>query len=307
MSGELSLRFSAQAQVDMRRITGEFADLQRQLASGVRANDLQGFGGASSQILSARSMKASTEAQIQLRTELDARFGVQTAALGQVADAAGDLALAIRQAISANDGRGIATSLELAFNSAVSALNESWNGQPLFAGERQGDGPIRIATLDELLSAVTPDALFNEAARNQVIDVGESAPIVLSAKASTLSQGLFDTLRTLKQLIVSSGGSLGQPITPLQESQLFDIVADLDAHAESFTNEEGRTGQLQKRFEADLERLQARSNLLTKELGERADADLAEVSIRLNSLMAQYEASAKTFVDLSRLSLLNYL
>jgi hypothetical protein len=42
----LTLRFFTQAQQDVRRITGELGELQRQIASGAKANSLQGFGGA---------------------------------------------------------------------------------------------------------------------------------------------------------------------------------------------------------------------------------------------------------------------
>ena len=131
--------------------------------------------------------------------------------------------------------------------------------------------------------------------------------MTISAKASDLSQGLFDTLRDLKLLLNASGGTIGQPISPSQQAELLNIVSQLEAHAATFNTEEGRAGQLQKRFEGELVQLQERSNLLVKEIGDQADADLGQVSVRLSSLMVQYEASAKTFAELSRLSLLDYL
>jgi flagellin-like hook-associated protein FlgL len=83
-----------------------------------------------------------------------------------------------------------------------------------------------------------------------------------------------------------------------------DALAD---QANTFTNEEGRAGQLQKRFEGELMQLEERSNLLVKEIGAEADADLGQISIQISTLLVQYEAAAKTFADLSRLSLLDYL
>ncbi len=307
MSGEISVRFASQAQLDIRRITAELADQQRQIASGARANDLQGFGAASGRLLNARSLRSNVDARASILNELNARLGVQSSALGQVADASRSLALGIRQAISANDGRGVATELSMTFASVVNALNENWNGQPLFAGERQGGGPIRIASLDELLTATTPAALYNEAARSQVVDIGESLPIVASPKASAISEELFDAMRSLHQMIVNVGGSLGQPIAGPQETMLLEFADTFDAQATAFNNEEGRSGQLQKKLEDEQVRLGERSDLLTKVIGDYADADLGEVSIRISALTAQYEAAAKTFVDLSRLSLLNFL
>lgn len=307
MSGAMTLRFSTQAQQDIRRITNQLADLQRQVASGERASDLQGFGGASSRLLSAQTMKSASDARMSIIDQLQARFGVQGAALGQVADAARMLSQSIRSAISSNDGRAISTELDLSFVSVVLALNETWNGQPLFAGERQIGRPVKINTLDELMAATGPDDIFDEAARHQTVDLGVGEPVSLAAKASELSQGLFDTLKSLKGLLNTSGGTIGQPITEPQRLQLQAFVEQLDAEATKFTSEEARAGQLQTRFESERVRLQERSNLLLKEIGEQADADVAMVSVQLSVLLAQYQASAKTFSELSKLSLLDYL
>lgn len=307
MSGPLTFRFTSQVQFDVRRISGELADLQRQIASGAANDDLAGFGSGSSRLLSARALRSNADAQLSVISQLQARFSVQGAALGKVSDAASDLALAIRTAVSANDGRGLDTSLELSFAATVSSLNETWNGQPLFAGERQGGGAVRVQTLDQLATATTPDLLFDEAERPQIVDLGVGGATVLAAKASDLSQGLFDTFRDMHAMIEGAGGEIGQPITPTQRDALLAYATQLDAHAADFVNEEARAGQLQKRLTSDADRLQSQSDLLTKEIGEQADADLAEVSIRLSALMTQYEAAAKTFSELSRLSLLDYL
>lgn len=303
----LSYRFFTKAQQDVRRITGELGDLQRQVASGTVADTLQGFGAASGRLLNAQSMRKAVDARASVVNQLQARFGVQAAALGQVSNASGDLALSLREAVAANDGRGVATALSLAFSSAVSALNETWNGAPMFAGERASGRPIKVETLQELQAASQPDDIFDEAERHQSVQIDAGPPVRLAAKASEVSSELFDSMSSLQTLLDDFGGQLGQPLSGVTTTQLLAFAADFEAHAARFTNEEGRTGQLQKRLEDEAARLQVRSDLLTKEVGEQADADLAEVSIKLNSLMTQYEAAAKTFTELSQLSLLRYL
>lgn len=307
MDGALTLRFSTQATLDIKRITRELSDLQRQVASGAAANDLRGFGGASAQLLNAKGLKSSSDARGSVLNQLQARFGVQGAALGQVAQSSNLLAQSIRDAISANDGRGIALEMEMSFAGMVSALNETWNGQPLFAGERQGNGPVRVTSLAQLIAASGPDDMFDEAERHQTLDLGSGAPITLARKASELATPLFSTMASLKTLVDSQGGSIGQPITESMRLQLQTIADSLESHAGEFTNEEGRAGQLSARFTSEQVRLQERSNLLLKEIGDRADADLAIVSVQLNALMVQYQAAAKTFSDLSKLTLLDYL
>lgn len=307
MTGAVTLAFINQSMSDLRRLTDQMTDLNRQMSTGAKHHDLKGFGGSSSRLLSARTLMTQSDSRASLLQQMQARFGVQGAALGQVADASTTLSQSIREAISANDGRGISTELSLSFASVVQALNEKWNGQPMFAGERQEGNPLRINTLEELTTAITPDALFDEAARHQVVDLGAGAPTVMAAKASELSQPLFDAMRELKALLDASGGTIGQPISLSQQNELLQIADALAAQAVSFTNEQARTGQLQNRYEIEDIRLQERSDLIKKEIGEQADADGGEVAMRLSTLTLQYEASAKTFAELSRLSLLDFI
>lgn len=306
--GFLTLRFSTQAQLDIRRLTRELSDLQRQVASGHKANDLRGLGGGAARLLNAQTLKANADARGSAITQLEARFGVQAAALSQVANAADTLAESIRNAISSNDGRGLETELMLAFSSSVAAMNETWNGQPLFAGERMGSsGPIRISSLDELVAATGPEDIYDEAARPQTLDFGAGPPIPLASRASELAPTLFSAFSSLKQMIDGAGGELPAPMTAAQREQLQFLANQLDDAARVFTNAEGRAGQLEHRFTSERTRLQERSNLLLKEIGDQADADIAMVSVRISSLLVQYEASAKTFSDLSKLTLVDYL
>lgn len=307
MDGAMTVRFTTQAQSDIRRITTELAELQAQIASTKQATDLRGYGSASTHLLTAAGMKASVDARGSVIDQLGGRFDVQAASLNQAASSTRGLALSIREAIAAGDGRGISTELGFAFSSVVSAMNQVWNGQPLFAGERQNGAPVTVTTLDGLAAAASASTIFDEAVRNQVLDLGTGSPIELAGKASDISTGAFEAMRQLKQLIDAAGGAIGQPIDSATAGTLMSIVSQLEAGANTITNEEARTGRLQAHLEEERTRLTQNSDLLTKEIGAQSDADMAQVSIKLNMLMAQYEAAAKTFSDLSKLTLLKYL
>jgi len=297
---------TTQIRLDLARMGQQLTDIQNQIGSGARASDLKGFGGLAGALLSTQSLKAAADSKSSVIDQLQARFDVQGAALQQVAGGARALALSIRTAISANDGRGVGTDLELNFSSIVTALNQTWNGQPLFAGERQTGVPVKINSLQELTASTGPSDIFDEAARTQTIDLGTGAPIVLAKKASDMSQGLFDAMKSLQQLVTATGG-LGQPISSANVASLQAIAAQLDTQASAFDTESGRAGQIQTQLTTQSTQLQAQSDLLTKEIGDQRDADPAALSVQLNLLMTQYQASAKVFADLSKLTLLNYL
>ena len=119
MNGALTLRFTTQAAMDIQRMTRELSDLQRQVASGAVSNDLRGFGDGASRLLNAQSLKANAEARAAAVNQLEARFGVQAAALSQVAASASLLgAKHPRRAELQRRRRGIAVELDMAFTSS---------------------------------------------------------------------------------------------------------------------------------------------------------------------------------------------
>ncbi len=303
----LTLRFNTQAQLDIARITRELTDLQRQVASAVKSNDLSGYGVGASRLLNTRGLVELTDARAGAALQLESRFGVQASALGQGAEAAFNLAQALREAISGDNLDAVSTELTVAFASSVSALNETWNGQPLFAGERLTGRPVRVVSLDELVAAAGPEDIYEEAGRSQVIDLGPGARLELADKASDLSGDLFDAFRELKLLTDSWGATPPDPIPSALRTQLQDIATRLDGARDTLIGAQGRAGQLENRLIAERQRLTDRSTLLQKEVGDQADADPAQLSIQINTLLAQYQATAKTFADISGLSLLDYL
>lgn len=307
MTGALTLQFNMQMQSDIQRMTRELADIERQVASGEKHSDLLGYGSSAGRLVDARGMLAISDARVSAANQMTARFAVQAGALSRTAQSSQDLALKIREAISGDDGRTLDLELSIAFAGVLSGLNETWNGQPLFAGERIGVGPIRVSSLDQLAAAATPDEIFNEAERHQVMDLGFGEPLQVADKASDIATGLFAAMQSFKNLLDGNGGSLGEDITPTQRAVLEQIAAALDASAATLTAAEGRAGQFEARLLSEQTRLTVRSNLLQKEIGGLSDADVPMLTIQLATLTAQYQATAKIFSEISDLSLLDYL
>jgi flagellin-like hook-associated protein FlgL len=307
MPNALTLRFNTQMQLDIQRITLELGDLQRQLASGLKSNDLMGFGAGVAQIVNAQGLLAQTDARAAAADQLSARFDVQAAALSRAAQGGQALARALNDAVSTNSGAAVGVDLELAFAAVTSALNERWNGQPLFAGERIGEGPVVVSSLNQLLGLAVPNGVFDEAQRHQILELESGAQITLAERASEFSSSIYVALRDLKVLLDSYGGSLPDPMPQSLRDGLQALAQQVESATREITAAEGRSGRVQRRISDERDRLQARSNLLVKEIGAQADADVPTIALKLSQLQAQYEATAKVFGDLSKLSLLHYL
>jgi len=300
-----SFLVSTLARTDLARISGELYDLQRQTASGARASDLKGYGAGASRIVSARTAIAQSAARVDAATRLTARFEIQDAALGKAASAAAQLKQDIFTALSSDNGAFLAGQLDNAFQLATDALNTQYEGVTLFAGERRAGAVINASSLSGLSGVINSDALYDESVRTPTLDIGVGAPIVVAEKASTFSRKLYDVFYDLRN--ITAGEALGQPLTENQRARLIGIVQNVDRAHRDVLDAQGRNGDTQARVERAVERLTAESDLLSKHLGETADADLAEVAMKLAAAQTQYQAAAKVFSQIKDLSLINFL
>lgn len=300
-----SFLISTLARNDLARISGELYDLQRQTASGAKASDLKGYGAGASRLVSARTAIAQADARVEAANRLVARLEIQDAALGQAASAAAQLKQEIMTALAADDGRYLAANLANAYEQATDALNTKYNGVSLFGGERIGGNAVTASEIADLPGVVNSDALYDESERLPTLDLGVGAPVVVAEKASSFSRKLYDAFYQLHNITRSQ--TLTNPMTADQRSQLLGIVQDLDLAHRDIVDAQGRNGDTQSRVERASERLTAQADLLTKHVGETADADLAEVAMKLAAAQTQYQAAAKVFAQIKDMSLINFL
>jgi flagellar hook-associated protein 3 FlgL len=298
--------FNSQSSADLKRVQAELADLQRQIGSQHKANDLEGYGADSGRILSAQSLISKTDARQSAAANLTNRLDAVDMSLGQASDAAESLREAILNAVGANDGTNLDATLQSVFDSARSALNQSFEGEALFAGDRVGAQPINVTSLASLAAAPSTNAIFDEGARAKTMDLGDG-PFAVAEKASDVSFTLFDTMRSLKQLLDASGGTLSAPLTPAQQTALQGYVTSLTTARDTIVTAQGRNGELSKSVDAKATSLSAQSDALQKLVSDTADADLADVATRISMTQVQFQAIAQTYATLSHLSLLDYL
>lgn len=293
------------ARTDLTRISNQLYDLQRQTASGNKANDLKGFGNEAGRIVQARAAIAQSTARVDAATHLVARFEVQDAALGDTAAAAAQLKQDILTALASDNASYIAGQIAAAFQQATRALNTTHEGVSLFAGERRDSAAVPVATLADLPAAIASLGVFAESLRPQTVDLGVGAPVVVADKASAIAGQLYAVLGDLYTFTQTE--TLGTPITDSQRTQLVAFATAAGAAHTEVVQAQGRNGDIQARVERDIVRLTAHADLLTRHLGQIADADLAEVAMRLSAAQTQYQAAAKVFSQIKDFSLVNFL
>jgi flagellar hook-associated protein 3 FlgL len=293
------------ARVDITRITGELYDLQRQTASGYRAADLKGYGDDAGRIINARSVIAQVEARKLAAVRLQTRLEVQDAALEKAASAASTLKADVMQAISSDNATFLAQQLQTAFSQALGAFNQVHEGQAVFTGERRGASAVRIASLADLPAAITDAQMFNESDREQTIDLGFGSPFAIAEKVSAVGGDFFDAMRDLKNHL--DGGGFGNPITAAERALLVGVAEKLETGRATIVEAQGRNGDATARLGREVERLTAQATMVENHMDQAAGSDLAEVSMRLASSQAQYQAIAKVFSDIRNLTLVNFL
>lgn len=296
---------SALASADLNRLGNELYDLQRQTASGAKADDLKGYGDDAGRLVSVRTAIAQNTARVNAATQLQTRFDIQDTAFTKVTTAVADLKKSIFTAISADDGTYLATQIQSAFELINSGLNTTYDGAPLFSGERRDVATVSATSLDDITAKLASGSLFNESANDQTVDVGLGSKVTVAPRASTFASGVYAVLSDLNTLTRNNG--LSTPLTTSQRNQLTDLATRLGAAETSVLTAQGKSGNAQSQLEKGIARLSTHNDLLTKHLGDIADANLAEVSMKLSAVQTQYKAAASVFSQIKDLSLVNFL
>lgn len=303
----ISTFFAAErSRIDLGAIQTRLADLQRQVASGNRADTLSGYGEASGRLLSVRGILANSEQRALAARTIEPRLELQAAALRQNEEAIAGLRQSVLDAVINRNGAALETIAESRFQQARTALSQQYDGVFLFSGERVDSAPIIVTTLSALAARGDASTAIVTADRPQSFDLGDGAAVNLAPLAGEVGGEFLQAVSDLKRFIDSQGG-LGSTLSDAQINALNEFLPRLDQARASAGAAEARNGILQQRVEAVRIQEEQRVTLFTGTLGRIADADLADVSARIGVARSQFEAIATLFSELRDLTLLNFL
>jgi flagellar hook-associated protein 3 FlgL len=295
------------AQAEIMRTQRALADTQRQASSGLKANDLQGYGLDAGRLMSLRTIAARNDAAVEQMRQLTVRVDSQALALERFQAAAEETKAAIADALSLNSGVELMNRLQNAFAQARDAINADVGGRYLFAGASSDSRPVTADTLDALAALPATDDAFDHADYAETVRLPDGSVIEAGPRARAFATGLFDLLRTIKQFSDGPGGPLTGQLTPAQRDFLTSQMTAANSVREAAGVVQGANGGVQRRVDDLAIFAGERRDLWTGLAGEVSDADMGEVATRLAALQTQFQASAQVFSQVSRLTLLDYL
>jgi flagellar hook-associated protein 3 FlgL len=287
---------------DLLKTQRDMADLGRQTTSGKVAEDLKGFDGRLTSLVSSKGLLQRAEAFTAVGKELSSRFQIQADAMTRASDATGRLRAEIIGALSNDDGQMFGTALQNALDDFVGAMNAQFDGKYLFSGERVDQKPFNALTTADVVAAATTDDLFDNGTRKQVAQIDETTRIELAPLAPEFARDFIDAFKNL-----AAAGPFGKPLSAAATTALQTAAQTFQGAHSTISLQQGIDGARAKRVDDVALRQEGFVTILSGTVSSIEDANLTEVAIKLSSAQVQLEASATVIGQLSRMSLLELL
>lgn len=302
------MRISTQAAahtalLDLMRAQRELYQSSQQVATGLKAPDLKGYGNQAETILFGRAALSRAENFVEASKRLENRLGVQDLALGELSGAVQDL----RVALTTNDGSYLMNDVQAAFERARNALNTQFAGSFIFGGTRTDQEPFTASTIGQLQGAADIGDFFRNASQKQTGRIDEKTAVEISFLADDLAQELMEIFARIADFDQGPDGPFGGTVTQQQQGFLSAEIANVIGVFERINDAVGINGSLQARLESSVRSNQQRADYLKAMIADYEEADMAAAATRLAQAQTAVQVSALVFADMSQVSLLPFL
>lgn len=276
-----------------------------QAGSQVIGDNLQAYGSQAEQLVATDSLQSQVTGYITNNTLLSEKLSVQSQALQQVSDAAQSAVTGIGDAIANNDPTGLATTLQGALSSAASALNTSYNGQYLFAGNATNTQPFNASNLSDLTATPDVSTLFANGSTAPVSRLNSSTVATTGVLASDVGTPLAAALQAFQSYISTT--PLSTPLTSAQSTELQSLETQFNSALTSTTAAVAQNGVVQSQVATNLNNLTDQQTALQGVATNITSVNLGQVDTNLQLAQNALQASADVFQTLQTSSLLNLL
>jgi flagellar hook-associated protein 3 FlgL len=285
----------------------------RQVNAGNRVSsqkngvDLKAYANKAEQLTAMNSIAKRLQTYQDQNAQIASKLTTQDQALTSVADAAGSVAQAIREALAADNADTLMQQAQGQFQTAVAGLNTQFDGKYLFAGGQINVKPVTATQLSDL-TAGPPIASFFKNDNYQVqAKLDDSTTVSTGQLASNLGTNMLTSFQSLEAFDQGAGGPINGPLTATQRTFLQGELANWDAIRASVTTAAAQNGLVQKQVDQSATNLVASHNTLTAMVADITDADMAQALTDQSNAQLSVQASARVLQALQTSSLLNLL
>lgn len=283
------------------RLQGQYGEGQVQIASGQKSETYDGIARDTQRILSIESDMQRINMQLVTSEKAFSRNDMVYDILGGITQVAQNFMADLSTAISNIGGPTAGQMQSLAQNSldsAVAGLNTQLAGRYLFAGSATQTAPVdpTVATWGgAVIPSVADTDYYQGNAFIQSVEVTDSQTVNYGFLASDSS---LELIMRAYDLIITTPGD----VPTYQEA--FDLINQgLEALATRRASVANNSASIQQAMNQNREDL----NLLQNLIADLKEVDLAEVSVNIQQIEAQLEASFAVTTNLLNLSIVNFI
>jgi flagellar hook-associated protein 3 FlgL len=281
------------------RLQGKYAEGQMQVSSGMKSDSYEGIAKDSSKILSLESDYARLVTQTENAQLSMERADVSYDVLGTIIDSTQPFLAAVNAGLSSTiTSQDLLQFAEVGLSQIESLLNTQVAGRFLFAGSATQTPPVDFAD-PAFGPATTPSAID--------FDYYQGNDFVQSVEASdglVVDYGFTANDPALEEIIRAYDLIRNAPTDPATLQEAFTLLeTGLDQLSEKRSSISLNAQALDRSVNNNMDDL----NLIDNTLAGLKEVDLAEVTIRLQELQSQLEASYSLTASILRLNLSDYL
>ena len=276
-----------------------------QTASGVIGNSLQAYGSSAEQLVATNSLQSQVSGYLTNNNLVSEKLDVQSQALQQISAAAQSAVTGISDAIANNSPAGLSTTLQGALSTAAAALNTSYNGQYLFAGDATNTQPFTASSLSDLTAAPTVSSLFANGSTAPVSRLNSNTVTTTGFLASDVGTPLATALQAFQSYVSTT--PLSTPLTSDQSTQLQSLETQFNSALTSANNVVAQNGVIQSQVTNNITDLTDQQTTLQGAASNITSVDIGQVATNLQLAQNALSASADVFQSLQSSSLLNLL
>jgi flagellar hook-associated protein 3 FlgL len=276
-----------------------------QISSGQTASDLEGYGANAETLTALQSTNTQITGYLTQTQVVGAQLAVQDQALQQVAGAGSGAQQAIANVVASGDGSSLMQSLQTYYQTAVSGLNATYNGQYLFSGGLPETAPVNSTNISDLATN-TVASLFQN---GQVVTTAQLDPntnISTGVLASQVGAPLFTALQNIVDYAQTNGPFTGT-LTTAQTSFLTSQLSVFDTVNTGLTDAAAQTGVAQGQVDDAQTNLTSQQSMLAGLMSNMTSTDMATAATNLQQAQLSIQASEEVLMSLKQTSLLNFL